>query len=84
MTPAPGSEQAGLLEDARSQGKLRVNNFVRLRRQFVNGQPLLISPGPPVNMPPVTFSGPSYGVWEVQGMLPSTLVSGAALFMLCH
>ena len=29
------------MEDARSQGKLRVNNFVRLRRQFVNGQPLL-------------------------------------------
>jgi type IV secretory pathway VirD2 relaxase len=29
------------MEDARSQGKLRVNSFVRLRRQFVNGQPLL-------------------------------------------
>jgi type IV secretory pathway VirD2 relaxase len=29
------------MEDARSQGKLRVNNFVRLQRQFVNGQPLL-------------------------------------------
>jgi type IV secretory pathway VirD2 relaxase len=29
------------MEDARSEGKLRVNNFVRLRRQFVNGQPLL-------------------------------------------
>lgn len=29
------------MEDARSQGKLRANNFVRLRRQFVNGQPLL-------------------------------------------
>jgi hypothetical protein len=29
------------MEDARSQGKLRVNSFVRLRRHFVNGQPLL-------------------------------------------
>jgi hypothetical protein len=29
------------MEDSRSQGKLKVNNFVRLRRQFVNGQPLL-------------------------------------------
>lgn len=29
------------MEDARSRGKLRVNNFVRLQRQFVNGQPLL-------------------------------------------
>jgi hypothetical protein len=29
------------MEDARSQGKLCVNNFVRLRRQFGNGQPLL-------------------------------------------
>jgi hypothetical protein len=28
------------MEDARSEGELRVNNFVRLRRQFVNGQPL--------------------------------------------
>jgi hypothetical protein len=29
------------MEDARSQGKLRVNNFVRLRWHFVTGQPLL-------------------------------------------
>jgi hypothetical protein len=29
------------LEDARTHGKLRVNNFVRLRRQFMKGQPLL-------------------------------------------
>lgn len=29
------------MEEARNQGKLRVNNFVRLQRQFVNGQPLL-------------------------------------------
>jgi hypothetical protein len=29
------------MEAARSQGKLRVNNFVRLRRHLVNGQPLL-------------------------------------------
>jgi type IV secretory pathway VirD2 relaxase len=29
------------MEEARSRGKLRVNNFVRLRRQFVDGQPLL-------------------------------------------
>lgn len=29
------------MEEARSRGKLRVNNFVRMRRQFVDGQPLL-------------------------------------------
>ena len=29
------------MEDARSQGRLRVNSFIRLRRQFVNGQLLL-------------------------------------------
>ena len=29
------------MEEARSRGKLRVNNFVRLRRQFLDGQPLI-------------------------------------------
>ena len=29
------------MEEARSRGRLRANNFVRLRKHFVNGQPML-------------------------------------------